>query len=136
MNLFDLINNFWRVDELKNFSGNETRLYFFLLHLANRSFWPEWFEYADERMVANANISRQVLKSSRNRLKEAELIEFIAGGGFRVKSKYRILTPKSTLSSASYNINIKNKDKYKDANKKLNVYGNKKGFVSTGSDFD
>ena len=29
MNLFDLIVNFWRVDEQQNFSGNETRLYFF-----------------------------------------------------------------------------------------------------------
>ena len=48
MNLFDLINNFWRVDEQQNFSGNETRLYFFLLHLANRSFWVEWLEYADK----------------------------------------------------------------------------------------
>ena len=24
MNLFDLLSNFWRVDEQKNFSGNET----------------------------------------------------------------------------------------------------------------
>lgn len=136
MNLFDLINNFWRVDEQKNFSGNETRLYFFLLHLANRSFWPEWFEYADERMAANANISRHVLKSSRSRLKEAELIDFTAGGGFRVKSKYQILTPRSALSSASYIINNKDKDKDKNNIIKINAYGNKKGFVSTGSDFD
>jgi hypothetical protein len=57
MNLFDLVANFWRVDEQKNFSGNETRLYFFLIHLANRSYWTEWIECADKRMVANANIS-------------------------------------------------------------------------------
>ena len=35
MNLFDLLANFWRVDEQENFSGNDTRLYFFLIHLAN-----------------------------------------------------------------------------------------------------
>ena len=40
MNLFDLLANFWRIDEQKNFTGNETRLYFFLIHLANRSFGP------------------------------------------------------------------------------------------------
>lgn len=133
MNIFDLINNFWLIDEQHKFSPNETRLYFFLLHLANRSYWSEWLVYDDERMTVNANLSRQVLKSSRKRLKEAKLIDFVAGGGFRVKTKYRILTPNATLSCDSYIIN--RKDKYKD-NNKINTYGNKKGFVSTGSDFD
>ncbi len=130
MNLFDLINNFWRIDEHQNFTGNETRLYFFLLHLANRSYWPKWLEYADERMMANVNISRQVLKSSRNRLKEVSLIEFVPGGGHKVKTKYQILTPKFSLNPTFHIINTKDKDK------KINFYGNKKGFVSTGSDFD
>ena len=130
MNLFDLLSNFWRMDEQKNFSGNETRLYFFLTHLANRSFWQEWIEYADKRMVANANISLQVLKSSRERLKEAGLLEFIAGGGFRVKTKYRILTPKSDLKLAPYHF------KTKDKNSKNDFYGKRKGFIHSGSDFD
>ncbi len=131
MNLFDLVANFWRVDEQKNFSGNETRLYFFLIHLANRSFWSERIEYADKRMVANANISIQVLKSSRERLKEADLLDYIAGGGYRVKTKYRILTPKSDLKLSPYNIKTKNKNSNKDSS-----YGKKNGFVHTGSDFD
>jgi hypothetical protein len=130
MNLFDLLANFWRLDEQKNFSGNETRLYFFLIHLANRSFWPEWIEYADKRMVANANLSLQVLKSARERLKEAELLDFVPGGGFRVKAKYQILTPKSNPKLSSYHI------KTKDKNSNINSYGKKKGFVHTGSDFD
>ena len=131
MNLFDLLSNFWRLDEQKNFGGNETRLYFFLIHLANRSFWKEWIEYADKRMVANANTSLQVLKSSRKKLKKAGLINFVAGGGFRVKTKYQILIPKSTpkLSPTLY---INTKDKKSN----INSYGKKKGFVHTGSDFD
>ena len=84
MNLFDLQKNFWRLDEQESFSGNETRLYFFLLYLANRSYWSEWIEYADKKMVANANISLQVLKSAREKLKNAQLIGFVTGGGFRV----------------------------------------------------
>lgn len=130
MNLFDLLANFWRMDEQKNFSGNETRLYFFLIHLANRSFWPEWIEFADKRMVANANISLQVLKSARERLHEAELLDFIPGGGFRVKTKYRILTPKSNLKHSSSLLNNKDKDS------NINSNGRKKGFVHAGSDFD
>ena len=130
MNLFDLLANFWRLDEQKNFSGNETRLYFFLIHLLNRSFWPEWIEFADKRMVANANISLQVLKSARERLQEAELLDFVPGGGFRVKTKYRILTPKSNLKHSPSLLNTKDKDS------NINSNGKKKGFVHTGSDFD
>ena len=130
MNLFDLLANFWRVDEQENFSGNDTRLYFFLVHLANRSYWSEWIEYSNKRLAANANISLDVLKSSRDRLKAAGLLDYASGGGHRVKTKYQILTPKSNLKPTPYYINTKDK--------KINIKSNgkKKGFVHTGSDFD
>ena len=131
MNLYELLKDFWQLDEQKNFSGNETRLYFFLIHLANRSFWAEWIEYANKRMVINANISLQVLKSSRERLKEAGLIDFVAGGGYRVKTKYRILTLNSALTFALSPYN-----KTKDKNSNNNSYGKRKGFIYSGSDFD
>lgn len=130
MNLFDLLANFWRVDEQENFSGNETRLYFFLIHLANRSYWVEWIVFADKRMIGTVNLSLQVLKSSRERLKDAGLLNYVAGGGFRVKTKYQILAPKSDLKPSPYSI------KTKDKNSKINSYEKKKGFVHTGSDFD
>ena len=130
MNLFDLLANFWRVDEQENFSGNDTRLYFFLIHLANRSYWSEWIECSNKRLAANANISLDVLKSSRDRLKAAGLLDYVSGGGHRVKTKYQILAPKSDLKPSPYNI------KTKDKNSNINSYGKKKGFVHTGSDFD
>lgn len=80
MNLFDLLANFWRVDERESFSGNETRLYFYLINLANRMYWPKWIEYPNKRIAANANISLQVLKSARERLKGAGLLDYISGG--------------------------------------------------------
>ncbi len=130
MNLFDLLANFWRVDEQENFSGNDTRLYFFLIHLANRSYWSEWIECSNKRLAANANISLDVLKSSRDRLKAAGLLDYASGGGHRVKTKYQILAPKSDLKSPPHNI------KTKDKNSNTNSYGKKKGSVFTGSDFD
>jgi|SRR5690554_311510 len=130
MNLYDLLANFWRVDERENFSGNETRLYFYLIHLANRLYWPEWIEYPNKRIAANANISLQVLKSARERLKGAGLLDYVSGGGHRVKTKYQILTPKFDLKLSLYNI------KTKDKKSNMNSYGKKRGFVHTGSDFD
>ena len=132
MNLFDLLSNFWRVDEQKNFSGNETRLYFFLIHLANRSYWAEWIEFADKKLIANIGISLQVLKSARERLKDAGLLEFVAGGGYRVKTKYQILAPNSTLKLSPTPCNKKTKDK----NSNNDFYEKRKGFIHSGSDFD
>jgi hypothetical protein len=92
MNLFDLQNQFWRLDEQHSFSGNEAKLYFFLLYLANRSFWPDWIEYADRKMVTNVNIRLGSLKSSRIRLREVGLINFVVGGGlFILTQKYTII---------------------------------------------
>ena len=130
MNLFELQNHFWRLDEQESFTGNETKIYFYLLYLANRSFWAEWIEYADKKMAANMNISLQVLKSARVKLIETQLINFVAGGGHRVKSKYQILAPISTPNLRPHNI------KTKDKKNNTNTYGKKKGFIHSGSDFD
>ena len=119
MNLFDLLANFWRVDEQENFSGNDTRLYFFLVHLANRSYWSEWIVCSNKRLATNANISLDVLKSSRDRLKAAGLLDYVSGGGHRVKTKYQILAPKSDLKPSPYN--IKTKDKNSNINTSVNI---------------
>lgn len=129
MNLYELLNNFWRIEEQESFTGNETKLYFFLIYLANRSYWAEWVEYADSKMMANMGFSTQVLRTAKQKLKEAKLIDYATGGGYRCKAKYQILTPSSTSKLSDY---IKNKD----INTNIKTYGKKKGFVYSGSDFD
>ncbi len=85
-------------------------------------------------MAANANISLQVLKSARDRLKEARLLYYVPGGGFRVKTKYQILTPRYSLRS---DLRLSpNKINTKDINTNTKMNGKGKGFVHTGSDFD
>ena len=130
MNLFDLLANCWGGGEQASVSGNDTRLYFFSVHLANRCYWGEWIVCSNKRLAANANIALDVLKSSRDRLKAAGLLDYASGGGHRVKTKYQILAPKSDLKLPPYNI------KTKDKNSNINSYGKKKGSVFTGSDFD
>ena len=80
MKYIDLINGFWLVDEQKEFTPNETRLYFFLLHLANRFFWKtEWFEYGDEKMQAAVGILKFI--------KSSELLESLKEKSIRAYSK-------------------------------------------------
>lgn len=146
MQYLDLINNFWRIDEQKGFNGNETRLYFFLLHLANRSFWNiEWLEYGDERAKAMLGISSVVLRTAREKLKEALLIDFITGGrGYRVKTRYKILTPNLQSNPIPNPDPLYNKTKTKNKiTQSDNFYNEKNGrkysqreFIASGSDFD
>ena len=132
MSYIDLLNHFWRVDEQKGFNGTTTRLYFFLLNLANRSFWKSYYlEYGDEKMRACLGISADVLRTAREKLKQASLIDYVSGGdGQGVKTRNQILTPKSKPNpDPLYN---KIKTNIKNSNGK---YSHRE-FIASGSDFD
>jgi hypothetical protein len=148
MRYIDYLNGFWLMDEQKEFTPNETRLYFFLLHLANRFFWKEsLFEYGDEKMQAVTGLSAGSLRTARNNLKGANLIDFVAGGsGKRVRTRYRILTPNPNPNP---NPNLDpipqpnpdplyyNKIKIKTNKKnKKNERFSKREYLASGSDFD
>lgn len=150
MRYIDLINNFWRVDEQKSFNGNTTRLYFFLLYLANRSYWAsDWLEYADTKMRVNLGVSAEVLRTARDKLKEASLINYIPGGdGQGVKTRYQILTPKSNPNpqpnfDPNLNLNLNphpeplyNKNNTKTKTKNHNGKYSQREYIIGGSDFD
>jgi hypothetical protein len=97
MNYIELINQFWTCDEVASFKPTETRLYFYLLKVANSLGWNETFWHSDSKTAANAGFTVNTLKSSRLRLKQFNLIEFNSGGkGQGDKTRYQILTPKLT----------------------------------------
>jgi len=129
MNYIVLINTFWKINEIKAFSSVEIALYFYLLHLVNRSQWETWIDCADRQIMTGINISKNVLKTSRLRLKDSSLIEFVPGGkGYKVRTRYQLLTPKFSNSAPDTYLN-KNKNN-------LSIKSNGKGFLHTGSDFD
>lgn len=94
MNYIDLINHFWRTDEGAQFTGWETKLYFYLIKTANSLGWVNVFWHSDSRVSANVGMSVNTMKTSRNRLKQAGLIDFVSGGkGHGDKTRYQILPP-------------------------------------------
>jgi hypothetical protein len=133
MNYLKLISIFWQIDEQRSFSANETRLYFYLLKMANSFFWQtKWIEYGDEKMKAQVGISSAVLRTARNNLREANLIDFAVGGaGQRVKTRYQILTPNPHPNLDP----LYNKTKTK-TNYKRDERFSKREYVASASDFD
>lgn len=102
----DLINRFWQLDEQHSFNPEQTRLYFYLLKVANASVpaWPDSFERADNKVAADNGIkSVNTMKKYRDRLIEVGLIHFEAGGKGqsnrgRYQVRYQKLTPKPAVS--------------------------------------
>jgi hypothetical protein len=92
-------------------------------------------EYGDEKMKAYLGISSTVLRTARENLKDALLIDFVSGGrGFRVKTRYKILTPK--LASKLEPLYNKTKTIDNISNSSKNEKYSKREFIASGSDFD
>ena len=95
MTYIELINSFWFLDEDWQFTCCETRLYFYLLKTANRLGWVDSWTRSDAKVSSDVGVSVNSMKTARNRLVQAGLINFKAGGkGQKDKTRYQILTPK------------------------------------------
>jgi hypothetical protein len=86
MNYIELINQFWQCDIEHSFNGSETRLYFYLLHTCNSLRWKNPFTHSDAHLAAVSGMSVNTLKTARNRLKQAGLLEFTPGSQGRGQS--------------------------------------------------
>lgn len=78
-----LINRFWRLDATHNFTPQATRLYFFLLNIANISLWKGDITQSDVVLCANCSLTRKALREAREVLSNAGLISFALGGNGR-----------------------------------------------------
>lgn len=78
-----LINRFWRLDATHNFTPGATRLYFYLLNIANISLWKGDITQSDIVLCANCSLTRKSLREAREVLADAGLITFTLGGNGR-----------------------------------------------------
>ena len=79
MNYIELINNFWKADIEYSFTGNETKLYMFLLHTSNSLGWKNPFRLSYRQIELGCNLTVNTVKSARNKLRQAGLICFVEG---------------------------------------------------------
>lgn len=96
-NYIKLINGFWAKNSEFDFTGNEAKLYFFLLHISNSLGWKNPFKHSLKQVQAGILISPNSIKSAQKRLMEAGLINVTGGtSGNRFdianKTEYTILS--------------------------------------------
>jgi len=92
MTYIDLINRFWTIDIEAKFTGNETKLYFALLNVANQHFWSKKeFSIPNGRLLALIGCTKNTLVSARNKLMQYELIDYSKGNKRISVGKYTIL---------------------------------------------
>jgi hypothetical protein len=115
MNYIELINQFWKLDELWQFNGCETRLYFYILKIANMSGWADAFEQTDLKVSAAVGVSTNTLKSAQKRLVKSGLISIETGGKcYGNKSRYKVSCQILIANSVANSVaNNKNKNKTK-----------------------
>lgn len=101
MNYIELINNFWKADIEYSFTGNETKLYMFLLHTSNSLGWKNPFRLSYRQIELGCNLTVNTVKSARNKLRQAGLICFLEGR----KGSSRDISNKTT-----YEIRLSNFD--------------------------
>lgn len=81
MNYIELINKFWLTSEAHSFRTTDIALFFYLLKINNVCSWRESFKRKNIQIQADLDISFNTLKDSRNRLKQAELLDFKSKSG-------------------------------------------------------
>lgn len=79
LNYIRLINSFWAANLEYNFTGNEAKLYFFLLHVSNSLGWKNPFKHSLRQIQAGTMISLNSIKAAQQRLMEAGLIDIKLG---------------------------------------------------------
>lgn len=79
MNYIELINRYWREVDIKDFTPNETNVYFRLLDVCNRLGWQNPFTLTNGRAAALMGISENTLATARRGLAEKGLISFRKG---------------------------------------------------------
>ena len=81
MKYIDLIKNFWQLHDVEVFPANSIALYFYLLEVNNKLLWKTSFKRNNSKICADLGMSKPTLNKSRNRLKQAGLIDFKTKNG-------------------------------------------------------
>lgn len=81
VNLYILMQRFWRENEYEPFSTAAIALYFFLIDRANSRRWQMPFKCPNSVISTSINVTRQTVVNARETLRERKLITYSKGTG-------------------------------------------------------
>jgi DNA-binding transcriptional MocR family regulator len=74
VNVFSLLNNFFRENEREKVSSSATKLYFFLIYEANKSYWEGPLMLSVRRLSSLLSFSKNTVSKSLSELEDRGLI--------------------------------------------------------------
>lgn len=81
VNIYELMQRFWRENEYEPFSTAAIALYFFLIDRANSRRWQMPFKCPTSVISSSINVTRQTVVNAREALRERKLISYSKGTG-------------------------------------------------------
>lgn len=81
VNIYELMQRFWRENEYEPFSTAEIALYFFLIDRANSRRWQMPFKCPSSTISSAIQVTRQTVVNARESLRERNLITYTKGTG-------------------------------------------------------
>jgi DNA-binding transcriptional MocR family regulator len=74
VNVFSLLNHFFREDEREKVSSSATKLYFFLIYEANKSYWEGPLMFSERKLSSLLSFSKNTVSKSLSELEDRGLI--------------------------------------------------------------
>lgn len=99
INLYLLMQRFWRENEYEPFSTAEIAMYFFLIDRANRRRWQMPFKCPTSIVCAAIKVTRQTVVNARGSLRERKLITYSKGTGKANYPMYSLVLTDSLTES-------------------------------------
>jgi len=111
VNVFNLLNNFFREDAREKVSSSATKLYFFLIYEANRSYWEGPLMLSVRRLSSLLSLSKNTVSKSLKELEDRGLITCYPreGNGLTANKEDSLKRSKGGSRKESFTANVEGK---------------------------
>jgi DNA-binding transcriptional MocR family regulator len=111
VNVFSLLNNFFRENEREKVSSSATKLYFFLIYEANKSYWEGPLMFSERKLSSLLSFSKNTVSKSLSELEDRGLITCYPrkGNGLMANEEDSLKRPERGSRKDSLTANVKGK---------------------------
>ena len=110
MTYIELINDFWKKNQVSPLSSTEIAFYFYLLKECNSAEWKNPFRLPTRKICFELNFRKDTITSVRNSLKQKGFIDFTKGDRRSTDPEYSILDKFGFLVEIAYQKPYQNSD--------------------------